>query len=365
MTADSNNSPVLLNIDSVVRAFRLGMEGQGNETLTSLIDSLGKLMTSAPQETLRQLNPLLTEAMNAMARKDYLWAADLFEYEIAPLIAPLVEDVSGTLEASLSTINVDGEKQIELSINGTLYRLKEHWFWKEFCNGWELETLELYRRFLPVCLKYVDVGSWIGPTLIYAHLAGATTAYAIEANPKSAEMLVQNCQLNPSLGAMAQSVDNLCISDCNEMISFGTLNGSAVTSSASSIRGHGFTVQGIKLLDYLEGINALQDAFIKIDIEGAELSIVDDLTRVSSDYPEIALFLSLHPPFWDNSDKVEKLLACLAGFQVYSVSMNPISHPQLREMCLTREEKPAWGTPFGNFFEVLVIPKCSHRFDDI
>ena len=40
---------------------------------------------SSPERILR-INPLLTNAISAIERKDYLYSADMFEYEIAPLI---------------------------------------------------------------------------------------------------------------------------------------------------------------------------------------------------------------------------------------------------------------------------------------
>jgi hypothetical protein len=74
---------------SVVNAYRLGMEGLAGEQLVGLIDAVGDLLGKAPPDLVLKLNPILTEALGAIERKDYLWAADIFEYEIAPLLEPL------------------------------------------------------------------------------------------------------------------------------------------------------------------------------------------------------------------------------------------------------------------------------------
>ncbi len=76
-------------LESVVNAYRLGMEGQAGEHLVGLIDMLGNLLANAPEELVLRINPVLAKALGAIEHKDYLWAADMFEYEIAPLVSPL------------------------------------------------------------------------------------------------------------------------------------------------------------------------------------------------------------------------------------------------------------------------------------
>jgi len=78
-----------VTLDSVVNAYRLGMEGQASEHLVSLIDMLNELLNKASNELVLKINPFLAEALGAIERKNYLWAADMLEYEIAPLLIPL------------------------------------------------------------------------------------------------------------------------------------------------------------------------------------------------------------------------------------------------------------------------------------
>jgi hypothetical protein len=72
-------------LGAVVDAYRLGMEAQASEHLVNLLDILGELLAKAPKELALKLNPILGETLGAIERKDYLWAADMLEYEIAPL----------------------------------------------------------------------------------------------------------------------------------------------------------------------------------------------------------------------------------------------------------------------------------------
>jgi hypothetical protein len=70
---------------TAVRAFRLGMDGDGNDALVQFIDALSRALV---QGTLRvpeaELLPLLALALQAQQRGDLLRVADLLEFEIGP-----------------------------------------------------------------------------------------------------------------------------------------------------------------------------------------------------------------------------------------------------------------------------------------
>jgi hypothetical protein len=79
-------SAVSTALEEVVEAYRLGMEGQASEHLVKLIDLLTPILAKGPPEMVMRINPLLANAISAIERKDYLYSADMFEYEIAPLL---------------------------------------------------------------------------------------------------------------------------------------------------------------------------------------------------------------------------------------------------------------------------------------
>ena len=51
-----------------------------------LIDLLTPVLAKGPPEMVLRITPLLANAISAIERKDYLYVADMFEYEIAPLL---------------------------------------------------------------------------------------------------------------------------------------------------------------------------------------------------------------------------------------------------------------------------------------
>ncbi len=72
-----------LPLAKAVRAFRLGMEAEGNEALIALIDALAADLSKALAAPDHELAGLLERILAAQARGDFLCVADLLEHELA------------------------------------------------------------------------------------------------------------------------------------------------------------------------------------------------------------------------------------------------------------------------------------------
>ncbi len=83
-------------------------------------------------------------------------------------------------------------------------------FWQEVAQGsWEPATFAIFERFLDPEHSYLDIGCWIGPTLLYGcQLAKA--AWGLEPDPLAFAELQQNMQLNRPLSDNVHPL-NLCI----------------------------------------------------------------------------------------------------------------------------------------------------------
>ncbi len=68
------------------RSFRLGMEGQASNDLVAFVDNFMPLLKSFGELDVGRVTSLLGELLSAQSRKDYLYVADLLEYEIAHLL---------------------------------------------------------------------------------------------------------------------------------------------------------------------------------------------------------------------------------------------------------------------------------------
>ncbi|GBE22864.1 hypothetical protein BMS3Bbin01_02241 [bacterium BMS3Bbin01] len=137
---------------------------------------------------------------------------------------------------------------------------------------------------------------------------------------------------------------------------------SPVSSGASSIdSGEAFfewTVPSILLSTFLRQVGFEGNGLVKIDIEGAESAITEDIRKVG-EYPQTAVHLSLHPPLWGNKDgTASAILNMTRQFKVFDVQGSPLSRETLQSMMLTDERNPSWGTAWGNFFEVVLESKA-------
>ena len=66
--------------------FRLGMEAAGSEKLIDIIEQLTQLLTKWPEAKLPGINAELKRLYTAKAQKNLLFAADILEFRILPLV---------------------------------------------------------------------------------------------------------------------------------------------------------------------------------------------------------------------------------------------------------------------------------------
>lgn len=63
--------------------FRRGLEGQASEGFLRVVEHLGRFFAEHPDDAPAMV-PWLSDLLEAQSRGDYLFVADLLEYEIAP-----------------------------------------------------------------------------------------------------------------------------------------------------------------------------------------------------------------------------------------------------------------------------------------
>ena len=257
---------------------------------------------------------------------------------------------AGTLSNCRIEHGRHGETRVAIADRS--YRVEPHWFWEQFGSGWEEESFEVIRRLVRPDRAFLDVGSWIGPTALIACAHGAKRVVAVEANPSTVAHLRRTIDYNPGLHGRIE-VLNRCIHRDAGSVQFGNADGSDCTSSASSLRGHGYAVQAIRLTALMEEFDVRDPSLIKIDIEGAEIFLDEDL-GVLSEQPDLVIYLSLHPPFWKQMGDPAALFAALAGFRIADASGRSLPLDKVRDRCLSPDPFPLWGTAMGNFFEILL-----------
>jgi FkbM family methyltransferase len=145
-------------------------------------------------------------------------------------------------------------------------------FWDRVEAGeWEPTTLRAIESTLTKSDTYIDVGAWIGPTVLAAaKRAGKVIAY--EPDPVAAAELRLNIRLNDLNNV---EVRETALFDRNGTMSFGSGNCDSLGESASSLMygERGVEVQVKDASEAAQSSEFQQCTLLKIDVEGAEYAL--------------------------------------------------------------------------------------------
>lgn len=173
-------------------------------------------------------------------------------------------------------------------------------FWKN--KSWERNTHKIFDKFLDSNHSYIDIGAWIGPTVLYGAQM-AKKVYAIEPDPIAFKELEKNVSLNPELKEKIK-LHEKCINSRSGKVKFGTMSkgGDTLSSLLFADSKTSWIVDGITFDEFING-NKIKDCnFIKIDIEGGEAIVLPSMKNYLKRNKPV-LYLSMHPPFFNNPEE--------------------------------------------------------------
>jgi FkbM family methyltransferase len=228
------------------------------------------------------------------------------------------------------------------------------WIWNEMHqNKWEEETFKIFDRFLNAEHSYIDIGAWIGPTVLYgAHKV--KHVYGIEPDPIAFEELITNLNLNPSIASKVTCI-NAALAEKSGDINLYMRHhfGDSTSSLIPTISNNHCKVKSITIDDLITQNNIKEVNFVKMDIEGGEYSLIPFLHEfLKTQKP--TLYLSLHPGFFnenvnlilnksnDSSSQLniqtEKLLDNLQFYKyIYDIFGNPVDREAVLNVTYTGE----------------------------
>jgi FkbM family methyltransferase len=180
-------------------------------------------------------------------------------------------------------------------------------FWAQLQLGiWEPETFKIFDIFLDKNHSYVDLGAWIGPTVLYG-CQNAKFCYAVEPDPIAFKNLKNNIDLNHQLCSHIK-LSNQGITNFSGTTYLTPKNkefGDSMSSTVCEKSSTSCKVKGITFHQFILD-NSIKDCnFIKMDIEGEEFTVLPTMQKfLEKEKPTI--HLSLHPPLVKNSDDALK-----------------------------------------------------------
>lgn len=168
---------------------------------------------------------------------------------------------------------------------------------------------------------FVDIGANIGYESLLASSVGSRVV-AIEPSPATYSRLTANVSANPQLSQRIRTV-NLAVSDSLgelDLYEFGAFNSGATTTLASRRGTKSATVGASPLLDILTPDELARVKLIKIDVEGLEPVILNDILGHLDAYPSDMSILSEANP-QDDREAFRLLFGRLlaAGFRAFSI----------------------------------------------
>ncbi|MDL2272296.1 FkbM family methyltransferase [Desulfovibrio sp. OttesenSCG-928-I05] len=230
-------------------------------------------------------------------------------------------------------------------------------FWKIFNDqSWELETFNFYKKYVRPDKNVIDIGGWIGPTMIIAYSFNPRRICVVEADPANYQILKHNCYGN----YMQDKVElfNICISDrTGDIVGFGSIDKGKEDSTTHCMNGDRIRVVTTDIIDFLKARDLENTNIIKIDIEGAESVIADGLDYIAR-FTGIRILLSMHPPFWDKpkAEVAARLLPIIQKYDIFTDDDRPMDLKDVEKMML--DESPCgWDGKTGMFFSIILKTK--------
>ncbi len=170
-------------------------------------------------------------------------------------------------------------------------------FWTEFESGrWEPETFAIFDHYLDATTVHVDVGAWIGPTVIYA-ATRALQVIGFEPDPVAYAALQVTAASNPDLAPI--QVHPVAITSAKGEMAMGSKGqpGDSMSSSLFAANAGSWRARAARLEEFESTWPATAPLFLKIDIEGGEYDLLPALADfVRRRRPTI--YLSLHSHFF-------------------------------------------------------------------
>ncbi|NOD91906.1 FkbM family methyltransferase [Ruegeria sp. HKCCD4884] len=224
------------------------------------------------------------------------------------------------------------------TLNGEPFRLDPYHskFWRKASTGaWEPETFAVLDQFLSQDRDYLDIGAWIGPTVLYG-ARKARHVWCFEPDPTAYRHLAWNLDLNDVHNVSAFGV---ALSDQFGVARMASVRGEPGDSTSSLLHdgAHGSDALTIAWHQFAS-INDLSGvSLVKMDIEGAEFFVLPTLAAWLREHRP-ALFLSLHAPLLPEAERRDRVAGLLEALDFYP----SLSDDKMQPLKPAELLKPEW-----------------------
>lgn len=208
-------------------------------------------------------------------------------------------------------------------LGGEAFRLDPYHskFWRKAAGGiWEPETFAVLEQYLNKGQDYLDIGAWIGPTVLFG-ARKARHVWCFEPDPSAFRALSWNLELNRMDNVSAFPVALSQGFGVARMASFGGERGDSMTSLLNAEGAQGVDVLTIGWDAFEQAVDLGGVSLVKMDIEGAEFDVLPTLIPwLKAQRP--ALFLSTHAPFLGTDTRAGRMAELAESLSFYGTCLD-------------------------------------------
>ena len=221
----------------------------------------------------------------------------------------------------------------EVLKEGVTYRFEKtsddkgtHEWLVEYFPTWEPYTFQCFRKVADPSKTAIDIGAWIGLTGIWLskHFKNVV---CVEADRMAVGPLRENLEAS---GCTNYTIFDRALYNTNTTLYFGpnSFRNSVLNDSMSQLKTtpdkrDDYAIQTITLADVVGDAAVTDIGFIKIDIEGGEESVMEDVMNFSTKN-KIPILISIHILWWKNKD-VSRFIHLFRGLRIESDSNQVIT----------------------------------------
>ncbi|MFD3191808.1 FkbM family methyltransferase [Sedimentitalea sp. HM32M-2] len=189
-------------------------------------------------------------------------------------------------------------------------------FWHKAAAGrWEPRTFAVLDEHLDKAHDYLDIGAWIGPTVLYG-ARKARHVWCFEPDPEAFRALAWNIELNrlDNVSAFAAALSQEF--GVARMAGFRGEKGDSTTSLLNPQGSAGSDVLTLRFGQFADAVDLSGVSLVKLDVEGAEFDILPTLLPwLTARRP--ALYLSTHAPFLAPDRRRDRMQALVQALAFY------------------------------------------------
>jgi FkbM family methyltransferase len=205
---------------------------------------------------------------------------------------------------------------MEVEIGGHKFQVGENPsdFWQWVAEGRYDKEWNLIAAYLRPEHTFLDLGAWVGSHSLFASTI-AKRVVAVEPDPVAYEILIRNVDLSDS----PIEVFRMAVTGHEGVLTLGSGLLGASTTRLNPNAGGGigrwepgqtFEVRSTTLRRFVRDHRLEDPLFIKMDVEGSEEEILDDVEFFWEHKP--VLYLEQHPWWWKDETHTRKLIGLVS-----------------------------------------------------